>query len=137
MSTTIRPELSEKNKYWIERHRFYELKHFCLQYPIWEKLRDSIDGYAKKPVEAVIFATETSDPTERAAEARAYYNERMEMVEKAMTETDLVIGPIIFKGVTEGLSYEVLKTRMDIPCCKDVYYELYRKFFWILSQIRK
>ena len=37
MGTTIRPELSEKNPYWIERHRYYELKHFCLQYPIWKK----------------------------------------------------------------------------------------------------
>lgn len=32
MSTTIRPEVSEKNQYWIEKHRYYELKHFCLQY---------------------------------------------------------------------------------------------------------
>ena len=26
-----------ENPYWIERHRYYELKHFCLQYPIWKK----------------------------------------------------------------------------------------------------
>ena len=24
MGTTIRPELSEKNPYWIEKHRYYE-----------------------------------------------------------------------------------------------------------------
>ena len=34
MGTTLRAELSEKNPYWIEKHRYYELKHFCLQYPI-------------------------------------------------------------------------------------------------------
>ena len=33
-----KPELSKKSKYWIPRHRYYELKHFCLQYPEWEKL---------------------------------------------------------------------------------------------------
>lgn len=38
MSTAIRPELSKSSKYWIDRHRYYELKHFCLQYPIWKKL---------------------------------------------------------------------------------------------------
>ena len=32
MGTTLRAELSEKNPYWIEKHRYYELKHFCLQY---------------------------------------------------------------------------------------------------------
>ena len=30
MSTVIRPEISEKNKYWISKHRYYELKHLCL-----------------------------------------------------------------------------------------------------------
>lgn len=33
MGTVIRPETSKKNKYWIPRHRYHELKHFCLQYP--------------------------------------------------------------------------------------------------------
>lgn len=33
MATVIRPEISPKNKYWISKHRHYELKHFCLQYP--------------------------------------------------------------------------------------------------------
>ena len=37
MGTKIRPELSKKNKYWIPRHRYYELKHFCLQYPEWKE----------------------------------------------------------------------------------------------------
>ena len=43
MGTTIRPELSEKNPYWIEKHRYYELKHFCLQYPIWRKAYSVLD----------------------------------------------------------------------------------------------
>ena len=30
----------------------------------------------------------------------------------------------------------VLKIKMDIPCCKDVYYESYRRFFWILNKMR-
>ena len=48
MATTIRPELSEKNPYWIERHRYYELKHFCLQYPIWKKAYAALDGLTLK-----------------------------------------------------------------------------------------
>ena len=42
MSTVIRPEISEKNKYWISKHRFYELRHFCLQYREWERERLNI-----------------------------------------------------------------------------------------------
>ena len=42
MSTDIRPEVSVKNKYWISRHRYYELKHFCLQYGEWKQAYNSI-----------------------------------------------------------------------------------------------
>ena len=42
----------------------------------------------------------------------------------------------ILKGVTEGWSYDILKARSNIPCCKDVYYNLYRRFFWLLNKAR-
>lgn len=35
-----------------------------------------------------------------------------------------------------GISYDCLKARLDIPCCKDVYYDLYRRFFWLLNKER-
>lgn len=44
MGNIIRAEVSEKNPYWIEKHRHYELKHFCLQYPIWKKAYSSLNG---------------------------------------------------------------------------------------------
>lgn len=56
MATTIRPELSEKNPYWIERHRYYELKHFCLQYPIWKKAYAALDGLSRRPADMEIFS---------------------------------------------------------------------------------
>lgn len=37
MGNIIRAEVSESNPYWIEKHRYYELKHFCLQYPTWKR----------------------------------------------------------------------------------------------------
>ena len=36
-----------------------------------------------------------------------------------------------------GISYDHLKARTGIPCCKDVYYDLYRRFFWLLSKERQ
>lgn len=137
MSTTTRPELSKKNKYWIEKHRYYELKHFCLQYPIWRKALRSIDSLAQRPIDVVIFSGEMSDPTERAVMLRAYYDERMRLVESCTNEADSVIGPYILKAVTESLSYETLNARLGVPCCKESYYELYRRFFWLLSKARK
>lgn len=42
----------------------------------------------------------------------------------------------ILRGVTEGLSYNALKMQYAIPCCREVYYNLYRRFFWLLSKER-
>lgn len=38
MSKDVRSELSKRNKWHISKHKFLELKHFCLQYPEWHKL---------------------------------------------------------------------------------------------------
>lgn len=37
MATSIVPKLSKTNPYYISKHRYYELKHFCLQYPEWQR----------------------------------------------------------------------------------------------------
>lgn len=139
MGTTIRPEISERNKYYIDRHRYYELKHFCLQYPGWQRAYNSIDGYLSKSMDGVMASrTNTiSDPVLRMAEVRLYYSARIGMVEEAARETDVCLGTYILRAVTEGRSYVNLKSRFNIPCSKDVYYELYRRFFWLLSKSRE
>ena len=43
MATVLRPELSPKNKYHIDKHSYYELKHFCLQYTEWKKSYSAFD----------------------------------------------------------------------------------------------
>ena len=139
MSTMIRPEISVHKPYWIDRHRYYELKHFCLQYPIWKKARSALDGFSKTSINSVPISKThlISSPTEKCAEARLFYSDRIDMVEKIAKETDDSLGNYILKAVTEGVSYDHLKVRMNVPCCKDTYYELYRRFFWLLSMERQ
>lgn len=138
MGTDIRPELSEKNRYWIERHRYYELKHFCLQYPLWKKAYHMLDGLGRNSEFLSSFPkiSEISDPTQRCATARIFFSERIQMIDQVAYETDPVLSRYILKGVTQGIRYDYLRINDDIPCCKDVYYELYRRFFWLLSKAR-
>lgn len=138
MSTTIRAELSERNKYWIEKHRYYELKHFCLQYPLWRKARTALDSLSKRPNDSAVVSktNKISSPVEKCVEAKLFYTDRMELLENVASETDEVMGGYILKAVTEGVSYDYLKVRMNVPCCKDTYYELYRRFFWLLNKAR-
>ena len=139
MSTTIRPEISKKNEYWMDKHRYYELKHFCLQYNTWKKIYNILDESIIKTnnIEFIPKSNKYSDPTAAIAEIKVYYLNRIEMLEKAAIKTDEVLSKYILKGVTEGLSYDILKARLNIPCCKDVYYKLYRYFFKILSDLRR
>lgn len=139
MSTTIRPEISNKNMYWIDRHRYYELKHFCLQYPTWKKARSALDGLSKTSINVIPISKTNliSSPTEKCAEARLFYSDRINMVEKIAKETDDSLYNYILKAVTEGLSYDYLRAKLNIPCCKDTYYNLYRRFFWLLSRERQ
>lgn len=138
MSTVIRPEVSKKNPFWIEKHRHYELKHFCLQYPEWLKAFLSFDSMSKPYVDPLgVHGYADGSPTEKCVIAREFYAERIQMVDRAAMETDEELQRYILKGVTQGRSYDYLKTRLDIPCCRDVYYEKYREFFWRLDKIRR
>ena len=138
MATIIRPQISTKNKYWIDKHRHYELKHFCLQYPAWKKTYVDLDkmGIPVSSIERVSSSNLPGDPTARRAVVKAQLNERIEMVENSAKEADDYLWQYILKAVTENLSYTHLKTKFDIPCGKDMYYDRYRKFFWLLSKVR-
>lgn len=139
MATVIRPELSIKNKYHIDKHRHYELKHFCLQYPAWKKSYTELDASSVglSSFENTPSGNLPGDPTARRALAKAQLTERIEMVESIAREADNYLWQYILKAVTENLSYTYLKTKLGIPCGKDMYYDRYRKFFWLLSAARK
>lgn len=134
----VRPGLSQNNPNWISRHRYYELKHFCLQYYVWKSQYNDITiSLRSKPTDSsAVVKSEVSNPTEDLALARLRYKERMELIEHTAEETDPIIGRYIFVGVTEGVSYEIINRRESIPCGKNEYYNLYRRFFWLLDKAR-
>lgn len=139
MGTVIRPEVSTKNKYWISKHRHYELKHFCLQYNEWKKAYMNCSGsaiFASCGVDRMPSGNTHSDLTAKYATKCAYYSEQIRLIERAAMEADLFLYKYILKAVTEGLSYTYLKAKLDMPCGKDMYYNRYRKFFWILSELK-
>lgn len=136
MSTVIRPEVSEKNPYWIERHRYYELKHFCMQYPSWKKKLKYLDGYLSGGQQKLPNCKASADPTYSAVKAREQYVRWCDIVEDTAREAAAELSPYILKGITEGVSYNILSLRVQIPCCRDIYYDLYRRFFWLLSRAR-
>ena len=90
MATVIRPSISEKNKYYIDKHRYYELKHFCLQYPLWKKAHaDCLNSEIPMAlIDGAKQADGVYDPTSARALTRAHYSQRMELVERVARDAD-------------------------------------------------
>lgn len=136
MGTVIRPNISRKNRYWIDKHRHYELKHFCLQYPEWKRMYSENPSASVSKLNELLDYNISGDPTARQAIRRAQYLERINLIERTAKDADNELHNYILKAVTEGLSYAHLKSKFDIPCGKDLYYDRYRRFFWLLDGSR-
>lgn len=134
----LKPELSEKSKYWIPKHRYYELKHYCLQYPHWWKLYVTLQ-FKMEVNPSGIKSSEPGKPVEKMAIIRAECKKAMDLVELCSREAckdEPILAPFLLKAVTEGLPYITLQSEYEVPCGKDMYYDCYRRFFYILSQRR-
>ena len=76
MSTLIRPELSETNRYWIEKHRYYELKHFWLAIPVVAscvQFVDRLSGFHGLQLVPPCKTNVVSDPVTKHIDERLYY----------------------------------------------------------------
>lgn len=160
MSTVIRPEVSRKSEYYIPKDRYYELKHFCLQYPAWlaelNAFTMAYPQYLTNRIPSDI--SSHAKPTEREVERREKFNGYVDLINvcvlsacmdedtplmllypqdpRELVESD-IMSRLLFLAVTRGLSYDTLKTKYDIPCSREYYYKLYRRFFWLLDAARK
>lgn len=135
----LKPETSKKNPYYVSKHRMYELIHFCLQYPEWKKTCNGIDElYFKSPNLDKIktITNEPSDPTAELAMKRMRCYENMKLVEDIAYKADEVLANYILLAVTEDLRYETIKSRLNIPCGRDMFYDRRRRFFWLLDKKR-
>ena len=104
-----------KTEYQLSKHRFYELKHFCLQYPEWKRIYAKLDGWPDE------ISKNEGDTTSRDGIRRAQIGRNIELIE----ECARLVGKDILRFVTE--SQTVLPTELRYQ---------YRLFFWELSKRR-
>lgn len=129
----LRPCLSARNPYALSKHRYYELKHFCLQYPEWKKMYYMLEPAVKSNSLIKISKDIYTKDLYEAAAIRSDLKRNMEMIDRVAKETDSVMSRWIFLAVTDGANYTRLKTFYDIPCGKDLFYAYIRKFYYLLS----
>lgn len=129
--------LSTKNPYYLTKHRFYEVYHYAMQYQEWKDeyrtAEQTMRGIAYDGVK--VKSSGSGDALERVAIRLTELSEKIEMLEAVARETDKDLSEYILRGVTdEQVTYNYLSMVLHIPCSRNTYYSLRRKFYWLLSK---
>jgi hypothetical protein len=111
------------SEYALSKHRFYELKHFCLQYPEWLKAYNDADGYSDEA------GKNEGDTTSKDGMTRAELWKNIRLVQKACHDTGYNHWGVLLAYVTGTL-------KVPYPGEKELFFFYYRKFFYILSKRR-
>lgn len=127
----VRP-LNER-KYEISKHKFYEVYHYCLQYPEWKRELRKIHTLQSPNIDGMPHGSSTSDPTELSAMRIADLSYKCDLIETTVLEA----GPEIYKwlliGVTDDhYDYNALHER-KIPCGRNQYYDARRLFYCLMA----
>ena len=139
--TQIRPELSKKNKFYIEKHAFYAAYHFALQYPEWKERYAELVGSAMKAIDynSMPHGSGTGDPTSIIAMRSGNLRSNIELIENvALLAGDDIAEFLLYAVTNEGVSFNYLasgKCKLGkIPCGRNQYYDRRRLFYYLLSK---
>ena len=106
-----------------------------MQYNEWKKALNDISMIKEITMNDVDTCC-MADIVPEIVEKREKYLANIDLVEQCARRTDEFFWNYILLGVTTDASYENLRLMHNITCCRNRYYQMYRKFFYILSHFR-
>lgn len=130
------PKPLSERKWGITKHAFYQTYHFAMRYNEFKDiLKYKTDTVGSQEMDGMPRGNGAGDATQNLAMVRQQAVKNCEMIEKTAIEADADICQYILKAVTEeGVTFKYLKTVMDMPCEKDMFYDRRRKFYFLLSK---
>lgn len=132
----MKNEISKKNPYWIPKHRYLELKNWCMQYQTWVEEYKNWRFISSRAIQAKNIAKPIADPTAGIAFHMANIENRIKLIEDTCREVAPTFYIDLFTSVTTGLSYDKLVVNNPTLPSRSEWYKAHRKFFYILSQKR-
>lgn len=104
----------------LSKHRYRELKHFCLQYPEFKYVYYILDWACP--------SNGHDDPTSKIATLKTDYGRAIKLIETTARDTSEEYQSYILKSVTRDIPLNAVDLDRDVL---DAYR---RKFFWLLHQ---
>lgn len=123
--------------YGISRHRYAELKAFCLQYD--EKKSKISRGIGAMNYDGMPKGNFKTNPLEDKAIRNVTYQKDCEMIEQAAIAASTDISQYIIKSVTNDLPYQYIEYDEKlgrIPVGKTDFYALRRLFYHFLDNLK-
>lgn len=116
--------LSMKNKYYIPKYRYYELKYRCRQYNDWLEEFNNATGYLAihDPSKERVDGGEEKNLVYEAMLKRQFYKVKMDRLKHCLLSLPMTLQNPIFEAVTEG--------KYELTCTRDEYYDAYHFFFY-------
>lgn len=132
-----RPTLSKKNQYYIPREKYYELLYFSRQYnTMKQELSELRLAYPTNLRDIAVLTSDINDPVGKAYARIETLLDKISLIESTALETDAELAKWVRIGVTNDYSYEYMHQMLGMPLGRTKYYELYRKYFYLLARKR-
>jgi len=126
---------TENSKYYVEKELYLTTVHFCKQYPAW-LAELSIQPDTSKAIAYDRDRVQTSpngDTITDIAMRRAELARKAKLVEDVAEEVASDLHKWLILGVCYGVPFFQLLDQ-GMPCGKDLYYSMRRKFYYRMSQ---
>lgn len=124
------------SKYNLSKHRFMELMHFCLQYEDWKRALNNLATIKSPEISDMPKGRGlTTDVTAELGIKRAELEHNCMLIEDAARAADESLYEYIIYAVThEDVTYKYLSTVKHIPCSRNTWYAVRRKFYYMLDK---
>ena len=126
------------DQYGISKHRYNELKEFCMQYTEWrDELKYKTDTVKSKRITDMPQPTSGEDATAALAVRRLELEDKCKIVEQTAIEASGDMYQYIIKSVTEDVPCWYLEDIMGMPYCRSDFYACRRYFFFLLDKNKR
>lgn len=121
------------DEYEIPNYEYLELLNFCRQYPEKKRKLATMIRAGSGMIDCQSHGSENTSPVETAAFRRELLLADVQMIEQATVEADRDLHFCILRNVAYKQRYEELKP----PCGRRQFYQVRRRFFWILRNKKR
>lgn len=125
------------DKYDISTQRYKELAAFCKQYDEKRLKLQSIHSLQAIQLSDKIQSNTLSDITAKKAIEAVRLRNDIELIETTTKEASKDLHRYILMNVTLEIPYNYLRYTINMPCGRNEFYEVRRKFFYLLDKNKK